>query len=89
MIQINDITRIVKIDENNLAIEELKTVTTRQNKTRQEWCRRGYYGSLRSAMVGVLEKNLFNCADEKLTLQELVNKIDIIIQEIKDGQYIR
>ena len=82
MIQINETTRIVKVDENNLAVEELKTVTNKQNITRQEWRRCGYYGSLRSALIGVLEKELFNCVDEEMTLQKLVNKIDIVIQGV-------
>ena len=82
MILINDKTRIVKVDYNNLAIEELKTVTNKQNESYQAWCRCGYYGSLRSALIGVLDKELFNCADEELTLQQLVKKIEIVIQGV-------
>ena len=82
MIQINERTRIIKVDDNNLAIEELKTITNKQNESCQEWRRCGYYGSLRSALIGVLDKELFNCAEEDLTLQKLVNKIDIVIQGV-------
>ena len=82
MIQINNRTRIVKVDDNNLAVEELKTVSSPNQGTRQEWRRCGYYGSLRNAMIGVLERELFNCTDEELMLKQLVNKIETVIQGV-------
>ena len=82
MIQINNKLRIAKNDENNLVIEELRTITSEKKGTRDEWCLCGYYGNLKTALFGVLNKQLFDSAAEEITIQDLISKIDAAKNEI-------
>ena len=41
-----------------------------------KWCRNGYYGSLKMALCGVLEKELFDSVEEELALKDVINKIE-------------
>ena len=87
MIQINNKLRIVKNDEKNLAIEELRTITSEKKGSHEEWCWCGYYGSLKSALLGVLDKLLFDSAEEELDIQGLIKKIEIVEQEILSKEF--
>ena len=95
MIYINDKLRISKVDERCLQIEKYKTVEKKENgrKTgeilnRWEWA--GFYGDIKSALIGVLRKQLFDSTDEELTLKQLIEKIDAaeneILKAVKNGQ---
>lgn len=82
MIQINNKLRIVKNDEKNLAIEELRTITSEKKGSHEEWCWCGYYGDVKSALLGVLKHSLLDSAEEELDIQGLIKKIEVVEQEI-------
>ena len=83
MIQVNNNVRIRVFDINNLVLEELRSVTSKEKGTRQEWCFSGYYSSLKEALIGVFKKELFNTVNEELTLKGLITRIEAIENEIK------
>ena len=79
MIYISEKVRIVRLDGLNLQLKELAEVRNKKTgETRYEWKWHGYYGDLRSAFVGALNKQLFDIADGdiKKTLQTAVDEID-------------
>lgn len=56
MIQISDTVRIVKMDKYNLQIEEYRPILDKKTKTvKYEWRGMGYYGNLKSAILGVIK----------------------------------
>ena len=86
MIYINDNLRIVKNDEKNLSIEELRVVTSEKKGAHSKWCWCGYYSNLRSAMLGVLDKGLIDIgSSEDILLKNIIKKIDNIEHEITDA----
>lgn len=87
MIQISDTVRIVRTDKYNLQIEEYRPVIEAKTKTKKyEWCRVGYYGNLKSAILGVIK----HCGKE-LPKQELkgwksvVDKLEEYQAKIENG----
>ena len=82
MIQINNKLRIVKSDDKNLVIEELRTITSEKKGIHEEWCWCGYFSDLKSALSGVLKKKLFDSTEEELTITDLIEKIDTAKNEI-------
>ena len=83
MIYINEKLRIRKLDGLNLQLEEYRNVVNKKTKEeRVEWCWLGYYGDLKSALLGALNKQLFDCADEQIDLEEVVAKIESARQSI-------
>ena len=94
MIYINNTLRIRKLDDGkNLQLEEYREgKDTHKGKasTKWRWC--GYYGDLKSALLGALSKQLFDSAQNEMTIKEVISKIDKaradIIQaigELKNG----
>lgn len=89
MIYITDRIRIKKFDEWNLQIEEYTPVEEKVNhrktgKTRYEWIGKGYYGDLKSALIGVLKKQLFETAEQETTIYELCAIIAAIGNHIEE-----
>ena len=83
MIQITDTLRIVKKDDLNLAIEKLETVISRKTKEPTlQWVHKGWYGDLKSALKGIVNKQLFDLADTETTLNNLIFQIDEINNNI-------
>jgi hypothetical protein len=83
MIYINNTLRITKIDQNCLQLEqykECKDNKTKEVKHKWKWC--GYYGDVKSALLGALDKSLFDCASNENTIKEVLFKIDTVRQEI-------
>ena len=83
MIYINEKLRISKFDENNLQIEEYRkgiNPKTKEEVWKWKWC--GFYGDLQTALLGVLKKQLFDCASEELDLREVLAKIESARQSI-------
>lgn len=83
MIYINEKLRISKLDERNLQIEEYRkgiNPKTKQESWSWKWC--GYYGDLKTALLGVLSKKLFDSTDEEIKLVELVGKIEEAREQI-------
>lgn len=77
MIYINEKLRIRKLDEYNLQLEEYRKVVNPRTKEESfAWKWHGYYGDLRSALLGALNKQLFDSAEEEIALKELIAKID-------------
>lgn len=79
MIYITEKLRIVRLDGLNLQLEELCEVRNKKtSETRYEWKWHGYYGDLRSALMGALNKQLFDLADGEIkkTLQTAIDEID-------------
>lgn len=79
MIYINDKLRIRKLDDRNLQLEEYrkpseKSGTIKENTEKWRWC--GYYGDLKSALLGALTKQLFDSAENELTLKDIISRID-------------
>ena len=79
MIYINDKLRIRKLDDRNLQLEEYrkpseKSGTIKENTEKWRWC--GYYGDLKSALLGALTKQLFDSVENELTLKDVVSRID-------------
>lgn len=85
MIYINDKLRIRKLDDRNLQLEEYrkpsgKSGTIKENTEKWRWC--GYYGDLKSALLGALTKQLFDSAENELTLKDIISRIDEARAEI-------
>lgn len=76
MIYINDTLRITKVDELNLQLEHYRSYTLKDGTVKHGWKRIGYYGDLKSALLSALSKQLFDCANNEMTLKEVVTKID-------------
>lgn len=82
MIQINNQLRIIKIDDNNLELQQLITVQGKKNGKHQIWKGCGYYSDLKQSLKAALNKQLFDIADDEITLQELIHRIDMAEQNI-------
>ena len=83
MIQINNNIRIVRRDDKNLAIEKYDLVTnSKTNESHYEWRWVGYYGDVKSALLGVLKHSLLDSAEEELTIKDIVRKIEQVEKEI-------
>lgn len=85
MIYITEKLRIVRLDGLNMQLEELAEVSNRKTgESRYEWKRHGYYGDLRSALMGALNKQLFDLADGEIkkTLQTAIDEIDKVREKI-------
>ena len=90
MLQINDKLRIRRTDEKNLVIEEYsdKIVNPRTKEITSGWQWCGYYGTLESALKGILSKQLLDSIDDEITLKEVLDKIEQVRQEIKNAKII-
>lgn len=89
MIQINDKLRIRRFDDKNFVVEQLRDVENLKTKTTTKkwiWC--GYYGDVKTALVGVLHKCLFDSEEEKLELKDILNKIESVVNDIKNMEII-
>lgn len=86
MLQINDKLRIVKLDERNLCIEQLKVVKSEKKGDYEQWFCVGYYGNLETALQGILNKQLFDCIDEEIQIKDVLSKIEQVRQEIKNAK---
>ena len=89
MIQINNKLRIRQADDKNLALEELKDVTSKKSQTTNKkwrWC--GWYGDLRTALLGALHKQLFDSAEEELEIKDLVKRIETAENNIKNMKVV-
>lgn len=84
MIQITEKLRIVKVDERNLAIEQLRTVTSEKRGSHDEWCWCGYYGTIKSALLDCLNKQLFDIVSEELQLKDIIARIETAESNIKN-----
>ena len=85
MIYITETLRIAPLDGLNLQLEELCEVRNKKTgETRKEWKWLGYYGDLRSALMGALNKQLFDLADGEIkkTLQTAIEEIDMARAEV-------
>lgn len=82
MIYINDTLRITKVDELNLQLEHYRTYTLKDGTVKHGWKRIGYYGDIKTALLGALKKELFDCATNEMTLKEVLTKIDTTRNEI-------
>ena len=90
MIYITNTLRISKLDDNCLQLEGYKEVISKKHRTSiQKWCRIGYYGDIRSALVGAFKKQLFDTADEELQLKDLVERIDAAVNNIQNAHLER
>ncbi len=78
--QINDKLRIVKKDNNNLVLEEFRDVESKKEGTIKKWCWCGYYGSMKSALIGAFKKIIFDSECEQI--KDLINVIDKAEQDI-------
>lgn len=90
MLQINDKLRIRRLDDKNIIIEELNgnIVNKHTKEARAGWQWRGYYGTLESALKGILSKQLLDSIDDEITLKEVLDKIEQVRQEIKNAKII-
>ena len=84
MIYINDKLRIRRLDTRSLQLEEYREAEdcnlTKQKEPKWRWC--GYYGDLKSALLGALTKQLFDSVENELTLKDVISKIDEARAEI-------
>ena len=79
MIYINDHLRIKVLDARNLQLEEYREPDPENQKRKDDkpkWFLCGYYGDLKSALLGALSKRLFDCAQNEMTIKEVIPKID-------------
>lgn len=89
MIQITEKLRIVKADDKNLVIEELRDVTSQKSQTtNKQWCWCGYYGDLKTALIGVLHKSLLDSAEEELQIKDVIEKIESLENDIKNMKVV-
>ena len=85
MIQINERIRIVRTDKLNLELQEYRNIIDKKTKAeRQDWCRVGYYGDLKSAIGGVVKYFAMELTDEDLKgWKSVMQRIDEIDKELK------
>lgn len=88
MIQINDKLRIRKLDDRNIVVEQLKTIEGKTKGLHDEWILFGYYGTLKSALKGCLDKQLFDTVNEELQLKDIISKIENVENNIKNMKII-
>lgn len=89
MIQITDKLRIRRADDKNLVIEELRDVTSKKSQTtNKQWCWCGYYGDLKTALLGVLHKSLLDSAEEELQIKNVIEKIESVENNIKNMKVV-
>lgn len=85
MIQITEKLRIRRADDRNLVIEEFRDVTDPKAKTtNKQWCWCGYYGDLKTALIGVLHKSLLDSAEEELQVKDVIKRIESVENDIKN-----
>ncbi len=82
MLRISKNLRIIKVDENNLALEKLKLVVERNGSCHNAWTLVGYYGSLKSALHGLLHKTLFDLVENQLDIKQLIESIENLEKQI-------
>ena len=83
MIYINSTLRIKVLDDRNLQLEEYRTGVAKQTgKKITRWYHCGYYGKLKEALIGALNKRLFDSAQNEMTINEVIAKIDEVRNEI-------
>lgn len=88
MIKITENLRIRRADDKNVVIEELRDVTNKKTQTtNKQWCWCGYYGSIRSALLGCMDKLLIDSAEDNITVKDLISKIDNIKEQIEKANY--
>lgn len=88
MIKITENLRIRRADDKNVVIEELRDVTDKKTQTtNKQWCWCGYYGSIRSALLGCMDKLLIDSAEDNITVKDLISKIDNIKEQIEKANY--
>ena len=87
MIQINDKIRIVRLDENNLQIEEYrKIINSKTKEPRYDWVRIGYYGTLKQAISGVLTRLSTCLVDEDICCcSEILKRLEDIREEMRNA----
>lgn len=86
MIQINDKIRIVKADRLNLQVEVLTKVKSKKTgEIQQEWKGYGYYGNLKSALIGVLKHCTNELCEEELYIKQVINKLNKVEELIKNA----
>ena len=88
MIQINNKLRIRKLDDKNIVVEQLKTIDGKTKGLHDEWILFGYYGTLKSALKGCLDKQLFDTVNEGLQLKDIITKIENAENNIKNMKII-
>lgn len=89
MIQITENLRIRRADDKNVVIEELRDVTDKKTQTtNKKWCWCGWYGDLRTALLGVLHKSLLDSAEEELQIKDVIEKIESLENDIKNMKVI-
>ncbi len=79
MIYINENLRIKRLDRCSLALEEFRSPAAENSRTRDKkpkWFVCGYYGDLKSALFGALNKQLFDCVENEIELCSVVEIID-------------
>lgn len=85
MIQITEKLRIRRADDENLVIEELRDVTSQKSQTtNKQWCWCGYYGDLKTALLGALHKQLIDSIEEELQLKDIIDRIETAENNIKN-----
>lgn len=89
MIQITEKLRIRRADDKNLVIEELRDVTSQNSQTtNKQWCWCGYYGDVKTALLGVLHKSLLDSAEEELQVKDVIAKIEAVENDIKNMKVV-
>lgn len=86
MIYINNNLRIRKLDEQCLCVEQYtKSFNKKTKEDVMIWKFYGYYGDIKSAMLGILKKQLFDTADEEITLKDLTSRIENAEKSIRNA----
>lgn len=81
MIQINEKIRIRRLDKWNLQVEEYLLFEQRDSEHKftggkdYKWTGIGFYGDLKSALIGILKHELLHVASEQLTVEKLIDRI--------------
>ena len=91
MIQVTENIRIAKADERNLQLEVLRQIKTKDGMV-EKWCADGFYGDLKSALLGAVRRYGLTLADEDLDIKyaikcliDLEQRISSKIKEIKEN----
>ena len=85
MIYINSTLRIRRLDPRCLQLEEFHKPVPKKPKTKDDlpkWYGCGYYGNLKEALIGALNKKLFDSTKTEMTIKEAIGAIEQAKQEI-------
>lgn len=73
--KINEKTRIIRKDAHCLELQELRQVKNSAGEIKDRWAFVGYYGHVESALLGALDKRLFDSVKNQSDIEQMFEEI--------------